>query len=151
MSTRTPSDVRRLPHPDAEKAEKDEKASTPLTPVDVRTFHEARERRKKRRKRRRKKKLSYGHVPVWAVFWGLLVLAGGAYYSGSIAAGMAVSSLIMLAYVIDDRHGFAWSKRSRRSYKVRTNFNQVEIFSLGVVLLVFLYDIGMYWVTRLAF
>ena len=150
MSAKTHPDVSRPPHPDAER---DEKASAPLKPVDVHGFEEARKReKKKKRRRKRKKKLTYGHLPVWLVFWSLLgISVWTLFYSGSIIAGMAACVLIAAAYVVDDQYGFAWSRRSRRSYKVRTNFNKIEIFILGCVLVIILFYVIVYWVYRLAF
>lgn len=94
--------------------------------------------RRKRRVRKSKKQLS---VPAPVMFWitsfvGLvgivLVYSRGArFLAFSVVAGL----FILAVLVINERTGFAQSKRLRRSYESRTSFNKIEVVILFLLLM----------------
>ncbi|MFQ5570626.1 MAG: hypothetical protein ACE5G0_13165 [Rhodothermales bacterium] len=86
-----------------------------------------------RRRRRRKRRLS---VPAPLVFYLSTALAaastGLVYVKGDRFLGVLVGAelLILAVLIINERSNFARSKRLRRSYESRVNFNKLEIVIL---------------------
>ncbi len=118
--------------------------TTPVTrPRDISKLPAPEDRRRHRhRRRRRKKRLS---IPAPVVFYLTAALAALStalvYLQGARFLGFSVGACVLVLFVliVNDRSNFARSRRLRRSYETRVNFNKVEVFILFALLMLGFY------------
>ena len=93
----------------------------------------------KKKRRRRKKRLA---IPAGLVFYTTVILAlagnGIVYLKGHGFLTFSVSAciLIVIVLLINERGGFTRSRRMRRSDESRVSFNDTEILTLFILLMI---------------
>lgn len=107
-------------------------------------------RRRIKGKRRRRRRLA---IPAPIVFYATVALALMSfvlvYVKGDRFLGFSIGSclLILATLILNDRIGFAISRRLRRSYEARDKFNELEIAALFVLLMLGIFVSVVAWAT----
>jgi hypothetical protein len=106
--------------------------------------------RRKRRRRRRRRRLV---IPAPVAFYGTAGLSAVsfalAYVKGNGFIGCSVGSclLILTVLIINERVGFAASRRLRRSHEARGKFSELEVVALFGLLMLGLFVSLYAWAT----